>query len=297
MIKNKFKYVVLLGIIALGFPSCLKDNAFLNVANTQAIAEFSIAAPTSSSYSWGALPDTSVVDTAIAVDIASPQVLSSDVTITVSWDTTLIAAYNTANSQFPLHPLPDSCFNIAMPISVKIPAGYRIGRIPVKLFPQKINPTVSYAMPLRITAATGTGASILVSGNAGTLMYAFIGNPIAGAYTQEYIRYNTATQTGTPVADQITPGALFTPVTPIEVTATSGIGVTYDITFTSTNGVPNPGSFAVSLVSSSVSAVGITISAGPTIVTADPVNGKFQFNFQYINASGNSRNITDIFTK
>lgn len=293
---NKLKYCVLLGVAALGLSSCLKDNSFLNVANTQPIIEFPIVSPTVASYSWGSLSGNEV-DTAIAVDIASPQVLNYAVTVTLSWDTALISAYNTANPQYPIKPLPDSCYSIASPITVTIPAGYRIGRIPLKLYPARINSTVSYGMPFRITAVTGKGPSLLISPNAGSLLYTFIGNPIAGAYTQEYIRYNTAGKTGTPVADQITPGALFTPVTPTEITATSGIGVTYDLKFTSTNGVPDTGSFKLSLVASSVTSAGITISSGPTIVTADPVTGKYEFNFQYINSAGAARNITDKFNK
>jgi hypothetical protein len=293
---NKLKYCVLLGVVALGFSSCLKDKAFVDLTSTQPIIEFPIVSPTIATYSWGSLSGTEV-DTAIAVDIASPQVLNYAVTVTISWDTTQISAYNAANSQFPIQPLPDSCFSIASPITVTIPAGYRIGRIPLKIYPSRINSTVSYGMPFKISAVSGSGPSLLISPNAGTLMYTFIGNPIAGAYTQEYIRYNTATQTGTPVADQTTPGALFTPVTPTEITATSGIGVIYDLKFTSTNGVPDPGSFSLSLVASSVTAVGITISAGPTIVTADPVNGIYKFNYQYLNSSGAARNITDIFTR
>ena len=299
MIKNKIKYCALLGVLALGVSSCLKDKPFLDVSNTQAIAEFSIVSPTVATYSWGALnPDTAEIDTAIAVDIASPQTLNYDVTITVSWDPTLITAYN-SGSQYPLTALPDSDFSVASSITVKIPAGYRVGRIPVKLYPSKINPTVSYAMPFTITAVTTSngGAVPLISGNAKSLMYAFIGNPIAGSYGQEWIRYNTAGQTGTPAYDQQIGPTLFTPVTPVEVTAPSGTGVTYDITFTSTNGVPNPGSFGVTLTAASVSAAGITITGGPTIVTADPVNGKYKFNFQYNNSAGSPRNITDIFTR
>jgi len=299
MIKNKIKYCALLGVLALGFSSCLKDKPFLDVSNTQAIAEFSIVSPTVATYSWGALPaDTAEIDTAIAVDIASPQTLNYDVTLTVNWDTTLITAYN-ANAEYPLTALPDSDFSMTLPATIKIPAGYRIGRIPVKLFVNKIDPKTSYAMPLTITAVTtsNNGAAPLISGNAKSIMYAFIGNPIAGPYNQEWIRYNTAAATGTPAYDQQLGISLFTPVTPVEVTAPSGTGVTYDITFTSTNGVPDPGSFGVTLTAASVTAAGITISAGPTIITADPVNGVYKFNFQYLNSAGAPRNITDIFTR
>ena len=299
MIKNKIKYCALLGVLALGFSSCLKDKPFLDVSNTQAIAEFSIVSPTVSTYSWGALKaDTAEIDTAIAVDIASPQTLNYDVTITVTWDPTLITAYN-STAKYPLTALPDSDYSLGS-LVVKIPAGYRIGRIPVKLFVSKIDPQISYAMPFTITAVTtsNNGAVPLISGNAKSLMYAFIGNPIAGSYGQEWIRYNTATQTGTPAYDEQVGPSLFTPVTPVEVTAPSGTSpVTYDITFTSTNGVPDPGSFSVTLTAASVAAAGITISGGPTIVTADAVNGVYKFNFQYLNSAGSPRNITDIFTR
>ena len=41
MIKNKIRYCALLAVLAFAFPSCLKDKAFVDVSNTQAIVEFS----------------------------------------------------------------------------------------------------------------------------------------------------------------------------------------------------------------------------------------------------------------
>ncbi len=292
---KKLIYTGMLGMLLLGFSSCLKDNKFLDVSNTQPIIEFSRGSNGTKTLSWGTL-DTAVVDTAIAIDIASPQVLNYDVTVKINYDQSLITQWNAANPDNMLQVLPDSDGVIpASPITVTIPKGFRIGKIPIKLYADKIDPTVSYAMPFTITSASGAGSNqnLIVSSNAGKLMYAFIGNPIAGSYSQEYIRYNTATQTPPPATDATSPGVLV-PVTPLQVRATSGIGVDYLISFTNTAGVLSD--FKVTMDAATVTAAGITISVPPTIV-ADPVAGKYTLNFQYLNSANAARNITDIFTK
>lgn len=287
---NKLKYGILLGMIALGFSSCLKDNKFLDVSNTQNIIEFAQGSDGTKALSWGSL--SGPIDTAIAVDIASPQVLNYDVTVTIKYDQTLITNWNAANPTNPVQLLPDSIGTFPSTITVKIPAGYRIGRIPVHLNFDKLNPHVSYCTPFSITSATGpSGQNLVVSSNAGAMLYNFIGNPIGGNYSQEYIRYNSATQTGTPVADQMLTGT-FVPVTPTEITVTSGIGAIYTIDFTNTGGVLS--NFKISI---DVSPIGVTLSGGPTIVTADPINNIYEFNWQYTNAAGAARNITDKFHK
>ena len=239
-------------------------------------------------------PTAASLDTAIALNIASPQVLDYPVVVTLKVDPSMINKYNSVSGHTQLTILPDSTYQFKT-ITDTIPAGHRIGRIPLKLYPTKIDPTKSYALPISIVSATGAGGQpIVISGNAGVAFYAFIGNPIAGAYTQEWIRYNSATMTGTPAYDQ-TYSTLFTAVTPTQISVSSGTGVTYLVSFTNTNGVLT--NFKISLDPASVTSAGITISAGPTIVKADPVNNKYEFNFQYLNAAGASRNITDRFSK
>ncbi|HEY2349688.1 MAG TPA: hypothetical protein VGH64_11755, partial [Puia sp.] len=71
--------------------------------------------------------------------------------------------------------------------------------------------------------------------------------------------------------------------------------VNYVLTFTNTAGVLS--NFAVSFDAASVTAAGITITGGPTIITADPTTGSYKFNFTYDNGAGGLRNITDIFGK
>ena len=168
-LKKLFIFCILPGVVALG--GCLKDTPYLDVSNTQPIIEFGIS-PANGWY--GPFPlagDTVgspvVVDTAIGLVIASPQVLNKSYSITVRVDTTQISAYNAANgTSYTL--LPASLYS--MPDSViTIPAGYRIGRIPVNInfpiFPQ----TQSYALPLTIV----DGGGLLISGNSGQFMWLF----------------------------------------------------------------------------------------------------------------------------
>jgi hypothetical protein len=168
-LKKLFIFCILPGVVALG--GCLKDTPYLDVSNTQPIIEFGIS-PANGWY--GPFPlagDTVgspvVVDTAIGLVIASPQVLNKSYSITVRVDTTQISAYNAANgTSYTL--LPASLYS--MPDSViTIPAGYRIGRIPVNInfpiFPQ----TQSYALPLTIV----NGGGLLISGNSGQFMWLF----------------------------------------------------------------------------------------------------------------------------
>jgi hypothetical protein len=290
---NKLKYSALLIMLVSGFSACLKDKAFLDVSGTQPIIEFSRGSDGTSSANWGPISGAEL-DTAIAIDIASPQVLNYDVSVNILFDPTMITAFNAANPDNPVQQLPDSCYSVTSPQTIKIPADYRIGKIPIKLYPEKINTKISYAMPFSITGVTGSGQSLLISSNAGKIFYAFIGNPIAGAYTNEWIRYNTATQTPPAAGDVTTPGILFSPLSPVKVSIPDvNTGAIYDLSFDTTGGIQSH--FQVSIEPASVA--GITVTVGPTIVTADPVAGKYVFNFQYLNSSGAARNITDIYTK
>src|SRR5262249_46991139 len=123
------------------------------------------------------------------------------------------------------------------------------------------------------------------------------GNPIAGIYTQEWIRYNTATQTGTPAFDLDLSPAVFAPLDGTTVTALSGTGISYVITFTNTAGVLSDFNVSFDPADIKANGGGITITGGPTIITADPTTGSYEFNFTYNNAAGSPRNITDIYGK
>jgi hypothetical protein len=100
------------------------------------------------------------------------------------------------------------------------------------------------------------------------LIFTLIGNPIAGSYTHEWLRWNgqTGAGTGPPTFDDIYTD-VFAPIDGTTVSVSSETGTLYIIGFTDTNGVLSD--FHVSFPSSgpgSADAVGITITSGPDVV-------------------------------
>jgi hypothetical protein len=235
-------------------------------------------------------PGSDDTDTAtFHLNYASSNVAAADETITIGIDPAALATYNsTSTAQFEI--FPDSIFSFTTTtVTVKKGNNYS-DAISLAVFPSKVDPTKNYMLPISIKKAP---AGSTISTDFGTIFYHFIGNPIAGSYSDEWIRYNTAGQTGSPAFDQ-TSGSTFSPVDNTTVsTDPDGTGFQYLINFTNTAGVLS--NFNVSFVAGTTA--GITITGGPTIVLADPIAGKYTFNFTYLNGSGAPRNITDKFVK
>lgn len=291
---KKIKIVVLYFFITAAISSCVKDNAFLDVSNTSTLVEFAKGTPATQLSTWGSLADTSVVDTAVAVDIASPQVLNYDVTVNIDFDPTVIANYNTANPTNLLQLLPDSCYSIPSKTAT-IPAGFRVARIPVILYPQKISPTISYGMPFAITSTSQTGVAPIISGNKQNILYAFIGNPIAGSYNNEWKRWANNSYSGTPSFDE-TAVATFSPNTPTEISVTSPQnGLTYIIDFTNTAGVLSK--FTITIDPNSYSNAGLASLVGTPSITVSSDYKTITISFAYLNTSNAPRSIIDVFTK
>jgi hypothetical protein len=298
--------IVVLFFTAVTFSACLKDkpNTDFSVTQSTYIAEISTAstsgttdAPASGlayftganlSFSGANDPDSEF----FTVNIASDYPPTKSIALTLGVDQQALSNYNASGPPTPFTVFPDSTFDFTVKTGT-VKAGYRLDTFWVVFHPLKIDPTQSYMLPISITSAPGT----TISGNMGTIYFHAIGNPLAGNYNQEWIRYNNAGGTGTPAYDEQIGPSPFTPITPTEISVTSGTGVAYQLSFTNTGGTLS--NFSVAFPSSgagSASAAGITITSGPTIVLADPVNKKFTFNFTYLNGSGAPRNITDIFT-
>jgi len=203
----KLRLFIAVGIFSvIAFSSCLKDTPYMDVSNTEPIIEFGQSAangiygannyfgafayvPENVSYDTvitaGPPIDTTITtviavnDTAIAVDLASPQVLSDTVLVTFTIDTTQIAPYNTsAGTSFTL--LPSNLYTLngdtshALIQTIKILPGHRVGSIPVVLnfpaFPSSYN----YALPISIINAVDIGNSndiIVTSSNSGKFMW------------------------------------------------------------------------------------------------------------------------------
>ncbi|HEU0063636.1 MAG TPA: DUF1735 domain-containing protein [Flavisolibacter sp.] len=273
--------------------SCLKDkNQLTNFSEqtTQPIVE--IPEGGMGNFSASALNLTSDPDTIIFhVNLASTDFLNKDVTVTIGYDAAALASYN-ARGGLQYQKFPDSIYKLPT-TKVTIKAGTRSVAIPIIMYPGKIDPTTNYMLPISITDASGTS----ISGNFGTIWYHLIGNPIAGSYTHEWQRWNNAVGpgSGTPAFDQFF-GDVFSPVDPNTIAVYSGTGTLYLLHFDGTN-INNLSNFQVSFDPQSVTDAGITITSGPTIITADPVNGIYKFTFGYNNSAGAARVIIDTFTK
>jgi hypothetical protein len=140
--------------------------------------------------------------------------------------------------------------------------------------------------PISITA--GGGATI--SGNFGTIYYHVIGNPIAGGYSWDWTRWNNNDGSGSPTSSSFVGNpTVFSPDNPTQVEVPSGyyLNARYVITFTNNAGTLS--NFQVTLnpddVKSQLTAGGITVTEGPTILTADPVNHVYQFHYSVFNGS------------
>ncbi|GGB15835.1 hypothetical protein GCM10011511_44600 [Puia dinghuensis] len=156
--------------------SCLKDTPYIDVSNSQPIIEFGLSPANGVTGPFAYVPDSvggpsANIDTAVAVVVASPQVLSSTVTVTVKVDTSQISAYNTANgTSFTV--LPSNLYTLKTTATVN--PGYRVGRLDVVLNMSQFPAHHSYALPLAIvSASTNTGQNLIVSGNSATYMWLF----------------------------------------------------------------------------------------------------------------------------
>jgi hypothetical protein len=279
-------------VVTMG-TSCVKSVSgrtdFDNLKPTVLIPEGGIANFASDAILF---PPTDDNDTAIFhLNYAGTSTAPTDQVITIAIDDKALADYNAlGGNQY--EKFPDSIYSFTS-TSVTVPKGANYSA-PVELImhPSKIDLLNNYMLPITITTAP---AGSTISANYKTIYWHLIGNPIAGIYTQEWIRYNNAGGTGTPAFDEDVSPGVFAPVDGTTINVASGSGPVYVITFDDNAGVLS--NFQVSFDAASVTAAGITITGGPTIITADPTTGTYVFNYTYLNSSGAARNITDKFGK
>jgi Domain of unknown function (DUF1735) len=289
-----FKIGLLPVLVAVIGQSCVKSVSgrtdFDNLAPTVLISDGGL--PNFKSNALIVDPTADADTVYFHLEYAATAPAPTDEVITIGIDQAALDAYNAqGGNQYAI--FPDSIFSFTT-TSVTVPKGNSFSSgIPLIVFPTKINLLNNYMLPISIKT---TPAGSTVSSNYKTIYYHLIGNPIAGVYTQEWIRYNNAAGTGTPAFDlDISPG-VFAPIDGTTINTTSGsAGLVYVLTFTNTAGVLS--NFQVSFDPASVSASGVKITGGPTIITADPTTGAYKFNFTYDNEAGGLRNITDIFGK
>lgn len=305
---------LLFSAAVLSLSSCLKDNRYVDFSKSTPVVEFNLGGL---AY-FGADAITESGDTVVkqfAVSVAASSLPKTATTITLAVDNSIVTSYLATNSVVPYLQFPAGSFVLNNP-TVTIPAGQNVAIVSVTFYKSKIDPTLSYMLPIKIAGTTG---GYTISGNMGVHYYHYIGNDFAGAYTQNYQRYN-----GAP-ADSLTSNigssgiqTVFSPVTPSEFTVYSGYAagnnLRYDVTFTKTGTGAGAtySNFQVSFVSDDVTNfTGVTINQQP--VFFNPVTGKPAtadlpgpytlaeavkiFHFQFVAQTSAPRYIIDTYVK
>jgi hypothetical protein len=261
------------------------------------------------------LVNTSSPDTlkkTVTVDLASANSKGGPVTVTIGIDNSVIATYNTANGTS-FQAFPANAFKIVS-TTITIPGGLEhYGTTTVWIFQNKLDPTISYMLPVSIT----DGGGKKLSSNQNTIYYNVIGNPLAGNYKQDFYRWNVtgigAADTTTAPNSTVTIGA---PIVIAPVTATTVllpesyletfVGVGVNLSFTNTAGVLS--NFSVSLDANAVAAIaagGFSILTQPKLVGYQIVGNAstkyagsvFRIYMAIVNSGGNTRTVIDSFVK
>lgn len=281
------KKLLILFFSGLAFTSCLKKvpyNVDLNSNGTfvsfplGGISNFSSDAITASQ-------DT-VVDTVEAY-YTGASLPTQPIVITLLADFNQVANYFLIDPSIAYIPVPAGDYKI--PSTVTIAAGTRTVKVPITIYKKLLDPAKSYMLPVTITAVTPYN---LVATNYATHYFHIIGNPLAGPVNYLYLRYNNGIGPSAGPPSTTTLGtSVLSPVNPTTLSvATSYVGpVHYIITFTNTGGVYS--NFKVSFNASDVASIwtanGISIITPPAIVTADPINGIYEFNYTVFNGTAN----------
>jgi Domain of unknown function (DUF1735)/Domain of unknown function (DUF4361) len=269
-----------IGFTLLLFSSCLKKDNIPDLSKVDPVIEFPLGGPGLVKNVLSAL-SSGPVDTAVALNIASPDPLKQDMTITVASDPAAVAAYNTANGTT-FTPLPSNLFTIEN-TQITIKAGFRIGRVKVKINFNQFDLSQKYILALSITNAPG----LIISGNYGKFLWEFVvKNPQEGNYreTGQITLYN-----GADVASGVAATRTFDRV----------IGATTVNANTVQTLIADLGNFVNLTINAGNT---VTVSPGATnsfaIVTNNgtcvynPSTKTYALNYKYFNGAGNLREIT-----
>jgi len=290
----KFKALFAISSLLIMVTSCVKeregftdlsqtsDMVILNGAGTGNFKASNILVNTSS-------PDT-VKKTVMAV-FASNNSKNGPVTVTIKVDNAALTAYNAANGTN-FQAFPANAFKLVSN-TITINGGLEhTGSTMLWIFQNKLDPTVSYMLPISISDAQGKA----LSNNQNTIYYNVIGNPIAGDYFEDWTRWNAADTTGAPTFQFLDEPNLFVAESPTQVLIESvNNGAQFHLSFTNTNGVLS--NFKITLDPASWSNFGATaITTAPILQIADPINGHYRWYFQYL-VGANPRSLIQEFRK
>jgi hypothetical protein len=267
---------ILLSAAALSLSSCLKDKKYVDFASGSNIVYFPLGGtPYFSQDAITEAPDTDANGTIVrqfSVGVATPNPTTSATTVTLAIDTTLVAKYNAANTSVTYLTMPADAYSYNTS-TVTIPAGKQYATVSVTFYKNKLDPSKSYMLPIKIA---GNSGGYKISGNMGIHYYHFIGNDFAGIYQWQFTR--TPPAGNFTFADGVTTTFLPDSRTQFEVAGGYYTGdIRYVVSFTETGAAPNATytNFQISINADDVTrmkAAGINITAQPTIVGYDPTH-------------------------
>jgi hypothetical protein len=281
-------------VLLVSLNSCLKNrNAsatdFSHLQDHVVLMNSGLGAVSASNVAFNT--DTTTIT--IMANLASVNPPASPVVVTIGVDAAQIATYNAShNTAFIV--LPDSAYTLTSK-TLTIPSGQQYASTTISFYKSKVDPSLSYMLPISIKDASGKA----LSSNQNTLYFNIIGNPIAGNYSEHWRRWAASDTTGTPTYNLRDPN-IFSAESPTQVAAQSvENGALFHISFTDNGGgLAGLTNFNVALDPTSwVNFGAASISQAPVIIKADPVNGYYSFYFKYSLASGAPRTIVQEFTK
>lgn len=253
---------------ALSLSSCLKDPRLIDFTKNGTVVDF----PKGGLANFGPSAITDAGDTIVkqfAVNVGSPNPTTSATKITIAVDNTITDSYNNSQSAVFYDAMPTDAFVLSA-TDLTIPAGQRYATVSVTFYKDKLDPSKSYMLPIKI-AKTSAGT---ISGNYGILYYHFIGNDFAGTYDLIWTRWNVADTSGTPAYDHLDLGTeIASPVDPTTFKIASGYytGIPYTVTFTKTGTGASAtySNFAVTFTADDLDAY-FTQPSGGAVVLANP---------------------------
>ena len=291
--KRISNFLLLSLLTGMFFTSCVKDrNVGPDFSSTQPMLELKTPQSNFAGQAYfakaviGNLPDT----VQFYANLAAANAADRDIAVTIGVDQSRMDDYNAdpANAlKYEL--LPDSDY-VFLKTQGTIVKGQHIDSFQVSFLKDKMDPTKNYMLPVAITDGDG----VEISQNQGVIFFHAIGNPIAGLYTENWLRWDAADTTGTPTFDYDFPDVPFSPTDPTTIEVQSqGTGEVDIITFENNGGVLS--NFQVALDPESVTT--ITVTSGPFLLQADPDKGIYVVYFEYNNSSGLHRCIKNTYVK
>jgi hypothetical protein len=253
----------------LSLSSCLKDNTHgIDLGSSAPVTYFNLGGQSF----FGPDAFTDPVDTItrqFAVTVASKTPPATETKITLALDNTIIDKYNATSTLVQYLPFPADAFSFTQ-TSVTIPAGQTTAIVSVTIYKNKLDPTLSYMLPIKIANSPYT-----ISGNMGIHYFHVIGNDFSGNYNHDFIR--------TPHGGDFTgETATFFPDSPTQFEVAGGYysgTVRYVVSYTEVGKYPNAtySNLQIAINSDDVSNIlgtapggGINVTVPPSIVGYTP---------------------------